>query len=106
MSTLKGSPMIEKPLTAFVEADPVFDPASLTTVRFIFDQTSAGVVVLDDVGFRNWQCSSVVRVLALFILGVALVVPQTAEDHRQHQYARLCAGCRSTYNLSRIERSP
>jgi hypothetical protein len=43
----------EFPLAAFVEADPVFDPASLATVRFIFDRTPAGVVVLDDVGFRN-----------------------------------------------------
>jgi predicted dienelactone hydrolase len=43
----------EFPLAAFVQADPVFDPASLTTVRFIFDRTPAGVVVLDDVGFRN-----------------------------------------------------
>jgi hypothetical protein len=36
-----------------VEADPVFDLASLDTIRFIFDRTSAGVVVLDDLGFRN-----------------------------------------------------
>jgi hypothetical protein len=43
----------EFPLAAFVEADPIFDPASLTTIRFIFDRTPAGVVVLDDVGFRN-----------------------------------------------------
>jgi predicted dienelactone hydrolase len=43
----------EFPLAAFVEADPIFDPANLTTVRFIFDRTPAGVVVLDDVGFRN-----------------------------------------------------
>ena len=43
----------EFPLAAFVEADPVFDPANLTTVRFIFDRTPAGVVVLDDLGFRN-----------------------------------------------------
>jgi hypothetical protein len=53
MATLKGSPMIEKPLTALVEADPVFEASSLTTVRFIFDHTPAGVVVLDDIGFRN-----------------------------------------------------
>ena len=43
----------EFPLAAFVEEDPVFDPASLTTVRFIFDRTQAGVVVLDDLGFRK-----------------------------------------------------
>jgi len=34
-------------------ADPVFDASSLTTVRFIFDCIPAGVVVLDDVGFRK-----------------------------------------------------
>jgi hypothetical protein len=43
----------EFPLAAFVQADPVFDPASLATVRFIFDRTAAGVVVLDDIGFRK-----------------------------------------------------
>jgi hypothetical protein len=43
----------EFPLSAFVEADPFFDPTSLTTVRFIFDRTPAGVVILDDLGFRN-----------------------------------------------------
>ena len=43
----------EFPLAAFVEANPEFDPASLTIVRFIFDRTPAGVVVLDDLGFRN-----------------------------------------------------
>ena len=43
----------EFPLVSFVEADPAFDPANLTAVRFIFDRTPAGVVVLDDLGFRN-----------------------------------------------------
>jgi hypothetical protein len=43
----------EFPLAAFAEADPAFDPAKLATVRFIFDRTPAGVVVLDDLGFRN-----------------------------------------------------
>ncbi len=43
----------EFPLTAFMEADPSFDPATITTVRFIFDLTPAGVIVLDDLGFRN-----------------------------------------------------
>ncbi len=43
----------EFPLAAFVEANPTFDPASLTTVRFLFDRTPAGVVVLDDLGFRE-----------------------------------------------------
>lgn len=43
----------EFPLADFVGADPAFDPASLTTVRFVFDRTPAGVVVLDDIGFRK-----------------------------------------------------
>ena len=43
----------EFPLAAFVEADPAFDPANLMAVRFIFDRTPAGVIVLDDLGFRN-----------------------------------------------------
>ncbi len=43
----------EFPLAAFMKADPAFDPANLTTVRFIFDRTPAGVVVLDDLGFRK-----------------------------------------------------
>jgi len=41
------------PLSAFMETNSAFDPASLVTVRLIFDRTTAGVVVLDDVGFRN-----------------------------------------------------
>ena len=43
----------EFPLAAFVEADPAFDPGNLTTIRFIFDRTPAGVIVLDDLGFWN-----------------------------------------------------
>ncbi len=41
------------PLAAFVKADPAFDPTTLTSVRFIFDRSPAGVVVLDDLGFRK-----------------------------------------------------
>jgi hypothetical protein len=43
----------EFPLADFVEANPAFDPSTVTTVRFIFDRTPAGVVVLDDIGFRK-----------------------------------------------------
>lgn len=43
----------EFPLAAFVEANPAFDPANLAAVRFIFDRAPAGVVVLDDLGFRH-----------------------------------------------------
>jgi dienelactone hydrolase len=40
----------ELPLTAFVKADPRFDPATLTTIRFVFDKSKEGVLALDDVG--------------------------------------------------------
>jgi hypothetical protein len=43
----------EFPLAAFVAADPAFDPTTLTAVRFIFDRSPAGVVVLDDLGVRK-----------------------------------------------------
>jgi dienelactone hydrolase len=39
-------------LADFVDANAAFNPASLVQVRFIFDRTEAGVVVLDSVGFR------------------------------------------------------
>jgi hypothetical protein len=37
------------PLAAFVSADPRFDPASLATIRFVFDRSKEGVIALDDV---------------------------------------------------------
>ncbi|UCC64764.1 MAG: MFS transporter [Anaerolineae bacterium] len=43
----------EYPLAAFAEANPTLDPADLAAVRLLFDRTPAGVVVLDDVGFRK-----------------------------------------------------
>jgi hypothetical protein len=43
----------EFPLADFVAANAAFDPARLAHVRFLFDRTEAGVVVLDNVGFRN-----------------------------------------------------
>ena len=39
-------------LADFVAANPAFDPARLARVRFVFDRTAAGVVVVDNVGFR------------------------------------------------------
>jgi dienelactone hydrolase len=39
------------PLADFAARDPAFDVAALAEVRFVFDQTPAGVVILDDVGF-------------------------------------------------------
>jgi dienelactone hydrolase len=44
--------VFDLPLAAFGEVNPLFDPAGLRAVRFVFDRTRRGVIVLDDVGFR------------------------------------------------------
>jgi hypothetical protein len=36
-----------------VKENPALDPTDLRKVRVVFDRTQAGVVVLDDVGFRE-----------------------------------------------------
>ncbi len=38
------------PLADFVAAEPRFDPARLTKVRFVFDRVDAGTVLMDDIG--------------------------------------------------------
>jgi dienelactone hydrolase len=43
----------ELPLSAFVAANPAFAPESVREVRFLFDRTPAGSVVIDEVGFRT-----------------------------------------------------
>jgi hypothetical protein len=43
----------EFPLAQFASANPAFDPAALVEVRLIFDRTPAGLLVLDDWGFRS-----------------------------------------------------
>ena len=43
----------EFPLADFTATNTALDPAGIEEVRFIFDRTAAGVVVLDNVGFRN-----------------------------------------------------
>ncbi|HSG39763.1 MAG TPA: hypothetical protein VLE27_09015, partial [Thermoanaerobaculia bacterium] len=43
----------ELPLRAFAEAKPGFDPAALREVRFLFDRSPEGVVILDDFGFAE-----------------------------------------------------
>lgn len=43
----------EIPLSAFVQANPSFNPARLKTIEFRFDRTKSGVVILDQVGFTN-----------------------------------------------------
>lgn len=42
-------------LKDFVAANPAFRPAELSQVRFVFNRTKKGVVVMDDVGFRTGQ---------------------------------------------------
>jgi dienelactone hydrolase len=42
----------EVPLTAFRETTRDLDPSNLRAVRFLFDRTEKGVVVLDDIGIR------------------------------------------------------
>jgi dienelactone hydrolase len=39
-------------LTEFAAANPAFDPASIRAVRFVFDRSPAGSILLDEVAFR------------------------------------------------------
>lgn len=41
----------ELPLAAFAAAAPGFDPARLAAVRFVFDRTPEGVLIVDRIGF-------------------------------------------------------
>lgn len=41
----------ELPLAAFAAAGPGFDPAAIREIRFVFDRSAEGVLLLDDVGF-------------------------------------------------------
>ncbi len=43
------------PLQAFAQADARFDPATVASVRFVFDRSPAGVVALDDVAIAPGQ---------------------------------------------------
>ena len=56
-STLKKSEPVyqgfEFPLSDFVESNPNLDIGSLLGVRFVFDRSPRGVVILDNVGFRK-----------------------------------------------------
>lgn len=40
------------PLSAFAEADARFDPATLSSIRFVFDKSKKGVVAVDDLGVK------------------------------------------------------
>ncbi len=44
---------IEFPLADFVKENTDFNPMHLVSIELIFDKTPSGVVILDDVGFRN-----------------------------------------------------
>jgi len=41
------------PLSDFRALAPTLDPKRITAVRFLFDRTPAGTVILDDVGFAR-----------------------------------------------------
>ncbi|MBN1260933.1 MAG: MFS transporter, partial [Anaerolineae bacterium] len=41
------------PLSAFAEVNPALDAAQLAAIHFIFDRSEEGVIVLDDIGFRD-----------------------------------------------------
>jgi len=43
----------ELPLSAFVEVNSRFQPTDLKTIRFRFDRSPTGVIILDEVGFRT-----------------------------------------------------
>jgi dienelactone hydrolase len=43
----------ELPLRAFAAARPGFDPAAVREIRFVFDRSPEGVVILDDLGFAD-----------------------------------------------------
>ncbi len=43
----------EFPLTSFIEVNRNLDPNHLKRIRFVFDRTEKGVVILDDLGFRT-----------------------------------------------------
>jgi dienelactone hydrolase len=40
-------------LGEFMESNPVFDPATIREIRFVFDANPKGVAVIDDVGFAD-----------------------------------------------------
>jgi dienelactone hydrolase len=41
------------PLADFQASNPQFDPDALASIRFVFDRSERGVVVLDEIGFRR-----------------------------------------------------
>lgn len=43
---------VEIPMLRFMEVNGQFDPSQIELIRFRFDRSSAGVIILDEVGFR------------------------------------------------------
>lgn len=43
------------PVADFVRATPGFDPSRVTSVRWLFDRTEAGTVLLDNIGFSRMR---------------------------------------------------
>src|SRR5262249_42596762 len=41
------------PLADFAETSPSFDPKTLTTIRLVFDKTTAGTVVIEHIGIST-----------------------------------------------------
>jgi hypothetical protein len=43
----------EFPVTDFVSANTVFDPAELARISFVFDRTKKGAIIIDDLSVTN-----------------------------------------------------
>jgi hypothetical protein len=41
----------EMPVQSFIEKNSLLDPSKLRSIRFIFDRSKAGIIMLDDIGF-------------------------------------------------------
>jgi hypothetical protein len=43
----------EIPIQQFIESDSLLDPSKLQSIRFIFDRSETGIIMLDDIGFSE-----------------------------------------------------
>jgi hypothetical protein len=43
----------EMPIQHFVDGNLSFEPSGLETIRFIFDRSETGSIMLDDIGFSR-----------------------------------------------------
>jgi len=43
----------EIPIHSFIENNSLFDPSKFESIRFIFDRSEAGMIMLDDIGFTD-----------------------------------------------------